>query len=236
MSGEWFAPLDGRLRLVAEMVPPGARVADVGCDHARLPIALVQSGRCPSVIASDLRRGPLLSAKDNVVRAGLGEKISLRLCDGLDGIAPGEADCVVMAGMGGILITQIMGRAAWLKDASVCLVLQPMRDAHLVRQALWDAGFALEREQAAMANHRVYSVLRARYCGVARPYTPADCYDGLLSKGGALERKKLEQVVHSVLVQIDGLSQAGKNTQRLESLESIRQELGLRIQNMKGSS
>ena len=105
MSGQWHAQLDGRLRLTAEMVPAGARVADVGCDHARLPIALVRSGRCSSVIASDLRQGPLLSAQENIARAGLEDKISLRLSYGLDGIAPGEADCVVMAGMGGILIT-----------------------------------------------------------------------------------------------------------------------------------
>lgn len=233
MSGEWIAQLDGRLCLVADMVPPGARVADVGCDHARLPIALVSSGRCPLVIASDLRRGPLLSARGNVARAGLEDKIELRLCDGLDGIKPGEADCVVMAGMGGILITQIMERASWLKDSSICLVLQPMRDAHLVRRTLWDEGFALECERAAVANHRVYSVLRARYCGITRHYTPTDCYDGLLSGGGELERRKLEQVVRSLSVQINGLAGSGKDSQRLDNLQTIREELSQRIQQMK---
>ena len=233
MSGQWHAQLDGRLRLTAEMVPAGARVADVGCDHARLPIALVRSGRCSSVIASDLRQGPLLSAQENIARAGLEDKISLRLSDGLDGIAPGEADCVVMAGMGGILITQIIQRAAGLKNPSVCLVLQPMSDAHLVRMALWDSGFALEREEAAMANRRVYSVMRARYCGQRQKYVPADCYAGLLTLGGELERRRLEREVRSLTVQIDGLARAGNEPQRLRELVGIRDELSQRINHMR---
>ncbi len=225
MSGEWLAGLDGRLRLAAQMVPLGARTADVGCDHARLPIALVRSGRCPLVIASDLRQGPLKSARDNVVRAGLEEKIQLRQCDGLDGIAPGEVDCVVMAGMGGILITQIIARASWLKDPAVCLVLQPMSDAHLVRQALWESGFALEQEQAATANHRVYTVMRCRYTGRITEATLAECYAGLLPLGGRQESLRLEREVRALNVQIDGVSRAGKEPRRLQELIGIRDEL-----------
>lgn len=225
MSGAWLAALDGRLRLAAEMVPVGSRVADIGCDHARLPIALVRSGRCPSVIASDLRKGPLMSAKENVERAGLKGQIDLRLSDGLDGIAPGEVDCVVMAGMGGILITQIIERASWLKDSAICLVLQPMSDSHLVRQTLWEGGFAIEQEQAATANHRVYSVLRARYTGQKRMATPAECYAGLLPLGGRLERLRLEREMHSLTVQIDGLTRSGRAPERLQELTEIRSEL-----------
>ena len=225
MNGEWLDGLDGRLRLAAQMVPPGARAADVGCDHARLPIALVRSGRCPLVIASDLRQGPLRSARDNVIRAGLEGKIQLRQCDGLDGIAPGEVDCVVMAGMGGILMTQIIERAFWLKDPAVCLVLQPMSDAHLVRRALWEGGFALEQERAATANRRVYTVMRFRYTGRITEATQAECYAGLLPLGGRQERLRLEREVRALNVQIDGVSRAGREPRRLQELTGIRDEL-----------
>lgn len=225
--------LDARLGLVASLVPEGVRAADVGCDHAQLPIALIQSGTCLSVIASDLREGPLASARDNVRRAGLTDRIALRRSDGLDQFSPGEADCVVMAGMGGILITQLIARADWLRSPEVCLVLQPMSDAHLVRKTLWESGFAIEDERAAVAHRRVYSALRARYCGKAWNPEPVQCYAGLLPHGGASERLRLEREAHSFAVQIDGLARSGREPQRLAELISLRDQLEDLISQMK---
>ena len=234
MSGEVKVPLDCRLQLVADMVPEGSRAVDVGCDHAHLSIALIRSGRVASVIASDLRPGPLLSAKENVSRAGLADRIQLRLCDGLDGIAPGEADCVVMAGMGGILITGIIQRAGWLRDPAVSLVLQPMSDAYLVREMLWQSGFELEEEKAAVANRRVYSVLRARYTGKSKQPSPAECYAGLLPRGGQTERLRLEREIRSLRVQIEGVLASGREEERLKELQEICGELEEIVESMKG--
>ena len=232
MRGVDRFPLDDRLRAVLELVPPGSRVADVGCDHARLTIALLQSGRCERVIASDLRPGPLQTAQRNLTAAGLLDKTSLRLCDGLDGVAAGEVDCAVMAGMGGLLMLQIIDRAAWLRDPAVCVVLQPMRDVHKVRETLWRQGYTIEEERAALANRRVYVVLRARYTG--RPADPdaAACYLGLLPQGGVTERCRLERECRSLRKQITGLQRAGDAPDRLKQLTAVYDRLEREIVRM----
>ena len=89
--------LDKRLQLVADMINEGAVIADVGTDHAYLPVYLVEQGKAPSAIASDLREGPLSHARQAVEAAGLQDKIDLRLSDGLDAVLPHEADCVVFS-------------------------------------------------------------------------------------------------------------------------------------------
>ena len=97
------AELSPRLPGVAEMIPEGARLADVGTDHAYLPVWLLQNGRIPSAIASDVREGPLSRARATARACGCFERMSFRLCDGLSGIAPEEVDALVIAGMGGRL-------------------------------------------------------------------------------------------------------------------------------------
>ena len=93
--------LSPRLQTVADLVRPGARVADVGTDHAYLPAALLLEGRIPFAIAADLRQGPLERARATVREYGLTGKAAFRLCDGLRGIRPDEVDAIAIAGMGG---------------------------------------------------------------------------------------------------------------------------------------
>ncbi|MBR4868463.1 MAG: SAM-dependent methyltransferase [Clostridia bacterium] len=157
--------LDNRLQLVADMIDQNSVVADIGTDHAYLPVYLVEAGIIPSAIAADLRPGPLEHAKTTVEAARLQEKILLRLSDGLDGFQPYEADCVVMAGMGGILITQLIKRAEWLRDTTKTLVLQPMTDASLLRTFLAENGFAIVNERATSDKKYCYTVIKAVYNG-----------------------------------------------------------------------
>ena len=96
---------------VAEQVPAGARVADVGTDHAMVPVWLVQSGRADSVLATDIRSGPLKSAAALVERTGTGGHIRLMQTDGLTGIGPADADTVIIAGMGGETMLAILSAA-----------------------------------------------------------------------------------------------------------------------------
>ena len=98
MRGPELSP---RLSMVGELVPVGARLADVGTDHAYLPAALILEGKIPWAVAADLRRGPLDRARTTVREYGLTGKAAFRLCDGLTGIRPGEVDAVAVAGMGG---------------------------------------------------------------------------------------------------------------------------------------
>jgi tRNA (adenine22-N1)-methyltransferase len=104
--------LGPRLEAVASFIPEGKRVADIGTDHGLLPIHLRRLGISPAVIASDLRPGPLDSAMRNARRFGA-EKITFRLCAGLEGYRQDEADVVVIAGMSGETIRSILEKAAW---------------------------------------------------------------------------------------------------------------------------
>ncbi len=100
--------LSKRLERIASFVQPGSRVADIGTDHGYVPIWLVQKGVCPSALAMDVRKGPLERAEEHVEEVGLSGKIELRLSDGLAKLKAGEADTVVIAGMGGKLTCRIL--------------------------------------------------------------------------------------------------------------------------------
>ena len=117
--------LDARLRAVADFVPKGSRVADVGTDHGHLAIALVQEGVAPFAIASDKNEGPLEAARRAVYEAGLAERISLRLSDGLAKVAAGEVDAAILAGMGGALMAAILSASPAVVERLSTLVLQP---------------------------------------------------------------------------------------------------------------
>lgn len=172
--------LDVRLRLVASFVRPGSVVADIGTDHAYLPVQLVSGGVCPGAYACDLREGPLQNAKNAVAAAGLSDKIQTVLSDGLDALPPGCADDVIFAGMGGILIAELLSRAAWLKNPDVRVIAQPMSHAEDVRLWLFQNGFAIDREAAVFDRHHGYVVLAAHYTGQTTAYSPAMPYGGTL--------------------------------------------------------
>lgn len=99
--------IGARLNTVLRSVPAGSVVADIGTDHAFLPIALVESKKAKKVIATDVAQKPLNNARENIEKAGVGN-IELRLCDGLSGVFPDEVDCVTIAGMGGNVIRDIL--------------------------------------------------------------------------------------------------------------------------------
>ena len=105
--------LTPRLRSVAELVPRGARFADVGTDYAYLPVWLLQQGRITGAVASDLRPGPLERARGTAEKYGLTGRMDFRLCDGLSGIQPDEVSTIAMAGMGGETIAAILAAAPW---------------------------------------------------------------------------------------------------------------------------
>ena len=105
------------------------------------------------------------NAAQNVTKAGLEDKIELRLSDGLDRIMPGEAQEIVMAGMGGILISEIMGKAEWLRDEAFHLVLQPQSHQHILRSFLTSAGFRIEREKVCRESKRFYTAMGVRFEG-----------------------------------------------------------------------
>ena len=97
-----------RMQAVADMVTPGGRIADIGTDHGYVPIYLVEQNKTDHAIAMDVRKGPLARAGENIVRFGCSDRIETRLSDGLAMLKPGEADTVIIAGMGGLLTIRIL--------------------------------------------------------------------------------------------------------------------------------
>lgn len=168
--------LDERLYLCAKNVRLGSTVADVGADHAYLAIWLVLNGVCPRAIATDLRAGPLLNAQKNILKYGAADKIETRLSDGLDAVFPAEVEDIVIAGMGGELIMQIIERADWLKDPTKHLVLQPMSGELELREFLASQQFKIVAEQAVVSCGKVYTVMSVffdanfRRCDELYPY------------------------------------------------------------------
>ncbi len=155
--------LGGRLRLCASMVRPGAALADVGTDHAYLPIWLAKQGLISRAIAADIKLGPLQKAQINMGRYQVRNLVSARLSDGLDSIFPSEVNDIVIAGMGGEMIIRIIAAASWLKDEQKHLILQPMTSAEQLRVFLAEQGFVILAEQAVTEEGRVYSVILAQY-------------------------------------------------------------------------
>lgn len=154
--------LSKRLAAVAAMVRQGSRVADIGTDHAFLPVHLVESGIIPSAIASDLRKGPCASAEKTVKAAGLTDKIAVRLGDGLSSVLPDEVDDIVIAGMGGETVAAILAAAPWVRDGRLRLILQPMSKAEVLHAFLLTGGFAIDRETLVRDGHD-YVVLCAHF-------------------------------------------------------------------------
>lgn len=184
--------LSHRLQAIADFVPNGACVADIGCDHALLSVYLAKTGKAVRVLACDINEGPLSVARSNVQRAGVSGQIELRLCNGLDAVAPGEVNTVVIAGMGGELMVDILARAPWLQADGVCLVLQPMSRPEVLRDYLYRHGFGISTERVITEHKHSYTLMRAVYSGT--PFAPKELlsYVGALPQGGSAEAAFLQ--------------------------------------------
>lgn len=157
--------LSRRLLLIASLVPKGARVCDVGTDHGRLPIYLIEEKIAKRVIATDIRPLPLENAKKNVAASGV-KGIDLRLCDGLSAVKKSETDTVIIAGMGGEVISDIISRAELLsKQPYPLLILQPTTSPEFLRRYLCENGFEIKNETALEENGKLYSVITACFTG-----------------------------------------------------------------------
>ena len=168
--------LDARLGAAFAYVRAGHTAADIGCDHGKLSAALAGSGRCPLVLACDLRPAPLEKAR--VTCAPYGDKVQCRLGSGLEVVAPGEADDIIIAGMGAETIIEILAAAPWVFDARYNLVLVPATKHSVLRRWLVQNGFALRNETLCEAAGRWYTVINARYTGEKREPTGLECLCG----------------------------------------------------------
>ena len=158
-----MARLSKRMEAVAALVTSKGVLADVGTDHAYVPIALAESGRIRRAIAMDIGEGPLSRAQANIEAAGLTEQIETRLSDGLAELAPGEAECILIAGMGGELILRILTEGQAVCGRAKELVLQPQSDIPKVRKYLRLHGYQIEAENLVCEDGKFYPMMRAAH-------------------------------------------------------------------------
>ncbi|NLI58978.1 MAG: SAM-dependent methyltransferase [Clostridium sp.] len=157
--------LPGRLKLIAHMVPECNIVCDVGTDHAYIPIYLVNNKKCKKAIASDIRPGPINIAKKNIEEYGLLDSIETRIGNGLDTIKENEEDVIIIAGMGGIIIKDILERGIDKAKKANALILQPMYAIEVVHEWLCSNGFEVYDEKLAREEKKIYDVIAAKWTG-----------------------------------------------------------------------
>lgn len=151
--------LSERLLEIAGLVPRGSCVSDVGTDHALLPIYLVKNGISQRVIAVEARYGPWMRARENVKKAGLSDFIDVRLGDGFEPLKPGEVDVAIIAGLGGETIWSIMEKSPDIVNSLYAIILQPMKNAHRLRKALFESCFEITEERVVCSKGRYFEIM-----------------------------------------------------------------------------
>lgn len=175
--------LDARLAAAAALVRPGGVAADIGCDHGKLAVFLALRGGCRHVIACDLREKPLARAQQLALRCGCGERVECRRGDGLAPLRPGEADDIIIAGVSGITICEILSASPFAFGAAMRFVFVPATKHPELRRWLWEHGFALLAETPVQAAGRYYTVMHAACTGEVRSPSPFECAVGLATGG-----------------------------------------------------
>lgn len=172
--------LDERLKLAASFVRPGAVFADVGCDHGRLSVYLMQQCGASRGYACDIRPQPLEKARQLIARKGLEEKITPVLTDGLVGMEGKGITDVIVAGIGGEVLAHVVEEAPFLKEPSIRIILQPQSKEHILRKALYRLGFAIEQEKTVYSGRFLYTVMVVSYTGEEKEIDELFAYTGLL--------------------------------------------------------
>lgn len=192
----------------AAYVRRGSAVADIGTDHAWLPIYLIDRGIAPRAVAADINEGPLNRARINIPK-GMKDKIELRLTDGLRGIEGAAPDDILICGMGGELIARIIKDAPFTKNEKIRLVLQPMTKAPFLREFLLFEGFSIIGETLSF-DDRIYQTICAEYTGKHESYSPLELLLGKhnIERGGELFFDFVEQNIRIFTAVKEGKSSA----------------------------
>lgn len=208
--------LDRRLSTAIKYLRSGMKLADVGTDHAYLPIYAVMNGISSFAIASDINEGPINRAKLHIESYSLSDKIATLRTDGLRGLEVYSPDDIVIFGMGGELIVNILNNAPWVKTGNRRFILQPMTNADTVRSFLAENGFDIIGETLSEETGKLYVTLCCEHTGKTESLSYAEALLGRYNIENALSSPLFEKLTHRVLntyqVRLDGKKSAGINT------------------------
>lgn len=219
-----------RLQTVVKYIPEGAKLADIGSDHAYLPCHVVKQGRVPFAIAGEVVQGPFQSAVKQVQIEGLDTQISVRMGDGLEVIQPGEVDCITICGMGGTLITSILESGKQKLKQVKRLILQPNVGARALRVWLFENSWKLIEEEILEEDGKIYEIL------VAEQGDPRTGYSENLNAGFLLGPYLMKNQIEPFRIKWQGeltnwnriLEQMAQGTAKSQN-EIRRQEIQLKI-------
>lgn len=193
---------DKRLLLCAELVT-GDFICDIGTDHGYLPAHLILTGKCRRAIAADINEMPLEAAKSVFNRENISDKAEFFLSDGLKNVPLEGVTDIVIAGMGGELISRIIAADERSKSCGAAFILQPMTRAAELRKFLGENGFETDCEKGVKEGRFIYSVIRCRYTGVCRKLSPDEEIIGRLDPSIPEDRDY-------ILLQSDRLSRSAE--------------------------
>ncbi len=224
--------LDKRLELAVSFVR-GPVCADIGTDHAYIPIHLLQSGKCRYAIASDINEGPLKNAEINARKYNVHGSIYFALTDGLDGLPLKEKQVsdIVICGMGGELIADIVSRSEYTKNKDVNLILQPMSSIEELRTYLADNGYSITDEGITFAQGKLYQCISCCYSGDKAEYTAAELALGKINIARGFDNPYFKPLVEKLIIQtkkkIEGKMRGGvDNTAESTLLSELNKIIG----------
>ena len=193
--------LSKRMDRLASMVTEGSSLADVGTDHGYIPIALVQTGKVSRAIAMDINKGPLERAALHIREQHLEDRITTRLSDGMTALKEGEADTVLIAGMGGALTVHILEGGAHCLTSVKELILQPQSEIWLVREWLCEHGYKITDEDIVLDEGKYYPMMKVRppVADTAGEDAEVKCWDTVQLKYGKLLLEKQHPVLREYL-------------------------------------
>ena len=203
--------LDARLSAVASMVRENSRVADIGTDHGYLLAWLIQNGISPGGIAADINKGPLENARKTVSEAGIADKVELVLSDGLKNIDENSCDDIVIAGMGGNLIADILSDCQWIYNPDLRIIAQPMSHGEVLREFYINNGFEILEERTASDGKRIYCVISAANTGERPQKDISYIYLGKLTDNkDETTNKYIKKILTALEKKYSALINAGK--------------------------
>lgn len=215
--------LSERLATIAELIPRCGILSDIGTDHAFIPIFAVENGLCERAIAADLRKGPLEMAEANIRRHGLESRIELRLGNGLEPVRPEECDVIVIAGMGGLLIRDILSSAHEKSNRASLLLLQANNAVDALRKWLYENGYEVLEEKLISDAGKLYSLIKSKWTGVPAIKGEFELYIGerIFEGNDVLLGMYLQKKLKELEVIIEGRSRSDPEKNRYTNEDSV---------------
>ncbi len=223
---EKFA-VSNRLQALSDWIEEDRFIIDVGTDHAYLPIAIAQIKRCKGILAIDSRAKPLQKARSNVKRAGLEEHIQLLLNDGLKGIPFKGNETIVLSGLGGFLISQILEQRKHDFSTENTFILQPNWTWYELRKWLSENHFRITREKVVRDQEKIYSIIEAVYSKQKFIIDDSEAFIGLNFDQDTLADKKLLKEYYLRLKNI-----ASKRAKGISMYQKIAEDLDQRLRKL----